>query len=129
MAQNNDQVFQIQLAKNGRVIASRALMANTLRARMVGLLGRSGLSQGEALVFPRCTAIHTIGMRFAIDVIFIDRAWRVVAVRSGLVPGRLAVAAGKAWGVIEAAADVIQRAQIEVGDQLEISHDKANTQC
>lgn len=88
---------------------------------MVGLLGRPGLAEGDGLVFPRCQGIHTIGMRFPIDAVFVDRTWRVVALRPYLTPGRLGVWVWKAWGVIELPQGAIARTPVLVGDQLEIS--------
>ena len=85
---------------------------------MVGLLGRRALPDGEALVFERCRAIHTVGMRFPIDVVFVDRGWRVVAMRHAVGPGRLVRPVWRAWGVIELTAGSLARAGLEVGDQL-----------
>ena len=81
-------VHSLRVERTGDLLASRATMARTLWTRMAGLLGRRGLPDGEALVFERCRAIHTVGMRFPIDVAFVDRTWRVVAVRSRVGPGR-----------------------------------------
>ena len=113
--------FEIRNTRTQQLVASQASMALSWRARMAGLLGRRGLSEGEALIFPRCHAIHTIGMRFQIDAIFVDRSWRVVALRPGLAPGLLVVCAWKAWGVIEAGEGIIVRAQLEPGDQLQLT--------
>ena len=56
----------------GMVIAGRATMARGWRQRAVGLLSRSSLAAGEALIIPRCRAIHTCFMRFPIDVLFLN---------------------------------------------------------
>ncbi|MBI2495989.1 MAG: DUF192 domain-containing protein [Candidatus Omnitrophica bacterium] len=53
------------------VVAERAAIATGLIRRMVGLLSRSHLDEGEALIFPRCSAIHTWFMRFPLDVVFL----------------------------------------------------------
>ena len=53
------------------VLADRAQTATGLFQRMIGLLSRSSLEEGDALIFPRCNAIHTYGMRFSIDVLFL----------------------------------------------------------
>ena len=57
---------------NGRKLAEKVLQAETLSERMRGLLGRSTLPVGEALLLDPCRAIHTAGMRFPIDVLFLD---------------------------------------------------------
>jgi uncharacterized membrane protein (UPF0127 family) len=54
---------------------------------MRGLLGRRSLPPGEGLLIAHCGSIHTVGMRFAIDVVFLDRSWRVCRVCRNLRPG------------------------------------------
>lgn len=61
--------------------------------RMKGLLGLKGLAKGDWLWLKPCGAIHTVGMRFTIDVVFLDRQLRVVKVVCGVKPWRLFV-----WG-------------------------------
>jgi uncharacterized membrane protein (UPF0127 family) len=85
---------------------------------MVGLLARRELPADEALVFPNCASIHTVGMRFPIDVIVVDREWRVVALRERLVPGRVVLPVWRAWGVVEAACGTLKRVGLRVGDRL-----------
>ena len=71
--------------------------------RMRGLLGRDGLPRGTAMAFPHCRAVHTVGMRFALDVAFLDREGRLLRVARGVRPGRLLVWGGwRARTVIEA---------------------------
>ena len=65
-------MLSIQNMTTGNVLADRAEVAAGILQRMVGLLSRSRLVDGEALIFPRCNAIHTCGMRFAIDVLFVQ---------------------------------------------------------
>ena len=58
----------------------------------MGLIGRRGLATGEALLIPGCRSVHTIGMRFPIDVAFVrpsEAGFQVVAVRRRIRPGRL----------------------------------------
>ncbi|MGE5227067.1 MAG: DUF192 domain-containing protein [Planctomycetaceae bacterium] len=52
----------------------------TRRERARGLLGRSGLAEGRGLLLERCRSVHTFGMGFPIDVVLLDRRWRVVRV-------------------------------------------------
>ena len=109
--------FQLETPE-GTVLARHARVAASWLARMVGLLGRRELPQGEALVFPACNSIHTFGMRFPIDVLFVDRGWRVVAVRETLPPGRMVWPIWKAWGVVELPSGTLSRVGVAVGDQL-----------
>ena len=111
----------ISIGSSGKVLASRATVARTFLSRAIGLLGRRGLSDGEAMVFPRCNSIHTLGMRFPIDAVFVDREWRVVALRSALGSGRMVWPVPGAWGVIELACGTLERIGVQVGDSLRVA--------
>ena len=109
---------RIENVTTGSVVADQATVARTFPARVIGLLARRRFEFGEALVFPDCRSIHTIGMRFPIDVVFVSREWRVVAVRSPVAPGRLTVGAWHASATIELPTGTAKRASVRVGDQL-----------
>ena len=86
---------------------------------MKGLLGCDGLGSGEALLIERCGSVHTVGMRFAIDLVFTDRQWRVVRVVRRVPPGRWMVWGGwRASRVYEAAADALDCAGLRIGEDL-----------
>ena len=82
------------LLVNDAVLVARVERAVSTLERMRGLLGRRGLPAGEGLLIERCGSIHTVGMRFAIDVVFLDRAWQVCLVVRNVRPGRLCVFGG-----------------------------------
>ena len=92
--------FAIHNVQTGRVLATAAALAADSRSRRKGLLGRSGLNAGEALVIAPTSAIHTFFMRFPIDVLFVRRDGTVSKAYSRLVPRRIAFAAG-AFAAIE----------------------------
>ncbi len=102
------------------VLGERIAIAETSWSRMVGLLGQSGLEPGTGLLIIPSQAIHTVAMRFAIDVIFVDRRWRVVHVRPAMVPYRLTGIRWKAHFVLELPTGTIARTTTSVGDQLAI---------
>lgn len=108
------------IARTQQLLATRAFFASTFRQRLVGWLGRSRITDGEALIFTHCCSIHTVGMRCAIDVVVIDAAWRVLAVRSGVAPWRVLLPVPHGWGVIETGPGAAQRAGLQLGDQLRI---------
>ena len=72
------------------VLGARVALADAVWTRARGLLGRPRPTQGEGLMLNPCRAVHTLGMRYAIDVIFLDRDGRVVALYPELRPGRFA---------------------------------------
>jgi len=95
-------------------------IADTSRSRRVGLLGRQSLDPGSGLYIVPCQAIHTIGMAFPIDVIFINRKHKVVGVRAGVQPYRMTRIFWTALGVIELPSGTILGSRTRVGDQLKL---------
>lgn len=69
------------------------------RARLLGLAGLDRSAAGPGLLIPRCAAVHTFGMRFALDVFFLDADEEVLAHR--LVPPRHFIAHRGATAVLE----------------------------
>ncbi|MGN6254157.1 MAG: DUF192 domain-containing protein [Solirubrobacterales bacterium] len=64
-------------------------VARGFRARLLGLAWRDRADAGPGLLIPRCASVHTFGMRFALDLFFLDRTGRVVAVRRRVPPRRV----------------------------------------
>ena len=79
-------------------------LADTPRSRAVGLLGRDRLALGDGLLLAPCRLVHTFFMRFAIDVIFLDRAGRITRVHQAVRPFRFAWGGWAARTTIELAA-------------------------
>lgn len=89
-------------------------------SRKRGLLGRSSLAPDHALVIAPCSAVHTFGMQFPIDVIFAAGDGRIVKIRRSMRAGRLAGAIG-AFATIEMAAGEAERHRLTAGDYLEVT--------
>ena len=71
-------------------------VARSWRSRLLGLALLADLDPGLALLIPRCSSVHTFGMRFPIDVAFLDAAGRELRVVRGLRPGRVVAHRGAA---------------------------------
>jgi len=108
------------MTAEGRELA-RVELAVTARQRTRGLLGKNELAPGCAMWLAPCRSIHTVGMRFAIDVVFLDRDWRVVTIREAVVPFRLAWGGWRARGVLEFAAGEVARLKIARDQQLTLA--------
>ena len=65
------------------------MIAESTLERMRGLLSRASPAGTQGMLLPACRLIHTFGMRYAIDVIYLDRTGRVVKVTAALTPGRI----------------------------------------
>ena len=108
-----------RITHNGAVIVEKAERASSLVDRLRGLLGRSTLGPNSALLIERCGSVHTVGMRFAIDAVFLDRAWRVTRVCREVRPVRLMVCGGwRAVRVLESEAGCVDPSGIREGDAL-----------
>jgi uncharacterized protein len=104
------------LLRGGEVLASLEV-AETARARTRGLLGRDGIDGG--LLLRPATSVHTLGMRFPLDVAYCDADLVVLdAVR--MVPWRAGVPRRRCRSVIEAEAGAFERWGLRVGDELEV---------
>jgi hypothetical protein len=104
------------LLRDGDVLAA-AEVASTYSAKARGLLGRSGYE--GALVLKGTRSVHTIGMRFPIDVAFLDRELAVLDVVH-LPPWRMAMPRRRCRSVLEAEAGSFERWRLRAGDRLEL---------
>lgn len=102
------------------LLASAAEIADRGATRRKGLLGRAELRQGSGLWIVPCESVHTIGMQFAIDLIYLDRDKRVKKVRSSVGAWRVS-ACLMAHSVLELPSGTIERTETRAGDQLELS--------
>ncbi|MGH8905290.1 MAG: DUF192 domain-containing protein [Egibacteraceae bacterium] len=104
------------LARDGQVLAPLEL-ATTARARSRGLLGRDGI-EGAMLLRPAC-CVHSFGMRFDLDVAFLDR--HGVVLRTTRLPrNRMTAVVPRARGVVEAQAGTFVAWKLGVGDRLAV---------
>jgi uncharacterized protein len=105
--------------EGGRVVCERCELADGPVSRARGLLGRTGLSQGDGLLLKPTFSIHTFFMRFPIDVVFLDRDGAVVDVVSRLKPWR-ATTRLRARAALELAAGEAERVSVRVGERLKL---------
>jgi len=105
------------LLRGGDVLASLEV-ADSTRSRARGLMGRDAFD-GAILLKP-AMQVHTIGMRFPIDVAFCDRNLRVLDIVCAMKPMRMGMPRFGARSVIEAVAGSFERWNLQVGDELEV---------
>jgi uncharacterized protein len=104
-------------ARTNCAVADAVEVALTRNARRKGLLGRTALAPFTAMVLAPCAAVHTMFMRFAIDVVFVDADGRALRVVPDLGPWRAALALF-AHAVIELPAGTLASREVAVGDPL-----------
>ena len=107
------------------VIGTRIEVADTFLTRLIGLLGRSRLQSDCGLLIQPSSGVHTFGMRFPIDVVALDRKFRVIAVWHGLRPWRTSSVNWKTHAVLELSSGRLRSCRVEAGDQLEIAPETA----
>ena len=108
-----------RLERTGSTLAEHLELASDSKARTRGLLGRAGMADSSVLVIAPCNAVHTFFMQFTIDVVFADRAGRVVKVCRQLKPWRIGAALG-AFAALEFPAGVADRSGVVKGDRVEV---------
>lgn len=106
------------LVSDGRVLAS-ANVASTPRARRHGLIGQHSVT--TALVLDRCRWIHTIGVKCALDVAYLDEGGVIVKMQR-VAPMRIPLPVTKSRFVIEASAGSFERWGIHLGDVIEVRY-------
>lgn len=114
---------QITIVNRSRaiVVGSRIEVADTFVMRLVGLLGRRWLHADSGLLIQPSSGVHTFGMRFPIDVVALDRNFRVLAVWPNLRPWRTSNVNWKTHAVLELSGGHLRNCPIEAGDQLEVA--------
>ncbi len=110
--------YTVRNPARGAVLAAGAELAGTSRQRRTGLLKRESLPAGEGLWIAPCEGVHTFGMRFAIDVLFLDRRGAVLKARPHMGPGRMSLCVW-AHSVLELPAGTIAATGTKTGDRLE----------
>jgi uncharacterized membrane protein (UPF0127 family) len=100
------------------LLADRAEIADTSAKRRTGLLKHTGLAPGEGLWIAPCEGVHTFGMKFPIDVIFLNRKRKVLKIRPNMVRGRLSFSL-RAHSVLELPTGRLEETGTVAGDQLE----------
>lgn len=97
-------------------LVSKLNRAETIAERIVGLLGKKSLPEGHGLLLAPCNQVHTLFMRFTIDVVFLDSANTVIKICRGLKPWKFSPLIWGAKAVLEMSEGGADR--LEVGDQL-----------
>lgn len=112
------QQVQVRNQTRNTVLADSAGVADTSKARRTGLLKHDRLPPGEGLWIAPCEAVHTFGMKFPIDVLFLNRKRKVLKIRPDMVRGRMSVCL-RAHSVLELPAGTAAATGTQAGDQLE----------
>ncbi|HEY5461281.1 MAG TPA: DUF192 domain-containing protein [Deferrimonas sp.] len=101
------------------LLGDKVRTASTFLSRLVGLLGTAAIADGEGLWIVPCRSVHTLGMRYPIDVAFLDARGIVVGILGGLPPNRLGRVVRDARGALELRSGILAATGTAPGDRLE----------
>jgi uncharacterized membrane protein (UPF0127 family) len=111
-------------------LATALAVADTHWTRLRGLLGLAAddFRNGSGLWIVPCHGVHTLGMGFPIDVVYLDRGMTVIDVQPGVRPWRFAPVRRQAQSVLELPCHVASEKKTAVGDRIEITLAKDHNQ-
>ena len=110
----------LKLKKGDAVLIASVESAFSLGARMRGLLGCDKLLPGHALHIKPCGSIHTLGMKFMLDLIFLDQNLHVVNIVRDVAPFRMVLGGKHAASVIELESGWFDWSQLDIGDKVQL---------
>jgi len=112
--------FRVVNRTRSTVLGEAIERADTSRTRNEGLLKKSGLAKGEGLWIVPTSAIHMFFMKFAIDVVYLNRQKQVVKTVSRLRPWRMSMS-WRGHSVLELPAGTIEETGTQAGDWIEVT--------
>jgi len=115
--------FVVRNLTRNTVLADAAEVADTSEKRRTGLLKHDRLDPGQGLWIVPCESVHSFFMKFAIDLVYLDRNNKVRKIRHRMVPWRLS-ACLTAHSILELPAGVVAASGTRAGDQLEMESKK-----
>jgi uncharacterized membrane protein (UPF0127 family) len=107
--------------RNSKELSNNVALADSLLKRMKGLLGKKEMLNGEALWIKPCISVHTLFMKFPIDVLFLDKRNRVIAAITNIRRNRLTWIYLNALSALELPAGTLQKTDTRIGDEIEIN--------
>ena len=105
----------------GVTISSQTALAERFFSRLKGLLGMKQFSPGSALIIKSCSTIHTVGMKFPIDVLFVDKQGRISKMYYGVKPGRIVSGGLSSVMAVELPQGTIDNTSISTGDRISLT--------
>jgi uncharacterized membrane protein (UPF0127 family) len=115
-------VLRMVNADRGTEIGARIQLADGWASRLRGLLGHPEPQPGEGLLLVPCRSVHMLGMRYPIDVAFLDNAGRTLSVYPDLQPGARIAGSRSARYALELRSGTLASTGTSVGDLLTWAH-------
>ncbi|MDD2211520.1 MAG: DUF192 domain-containing protein [Clostridia bacterium] len=109
-----------RIRKNGILIADQVSIADSFFKRLTGLLKHQSLAGEAGILLSPCKQVHTIGMKFSIDVIFLSVNDQIVHIEHSMPPGKFSKYVRSADRVLEVKAGLVLKQELKPGDHLHI---------
>ena len=104
-----------------QTLAGVLMVADSFFLSLRGLIGRARLETGHGLWIVPCQSVHTFWMRFPIDVVFLDKHYKIIHLVENLKPFRISRHLSKASSVIELPVSAIRTTGTQTGDEIRIA--------
>lgn len=102
------------------LLGDKITVANTFISRFLGLMPKKSLNSGEGLIISPCNSIHMFFMKFAIDVLFIDKNDNIVHIEENIRPWNVSKIVRGSKYVVELPTGTVISTKTEVGDNIKI---------
>jgi uncharacterized membrane protein (UPF0127 family) len=102
----------------GTLLGEAIEVAQTAAQRVKGLLGRECLEDGQGLLFKEAGSLHTLFMRFPVDIVYADKNGKVIKLAESVGPFKLVAAPLRCYYALELPAGAINESRTRVGDRL-----------
>lgn len=105
---------------SNQIICQNASIANTVLSRMIGLLLKKSFQNTDGLLLMPCSQIHSIGMKFNFDAVYLDKDYKIIATYNNVEKNRILPYNNLVKSVLELPEGAIQANKLEIGDVLKI---------
>lgn len=109
-----------QILSGDTIIADNIAIAESFFKRLTGLLRHKKLEAGEGMLICPCSQVHTYGMKFSIDVIFLAKDNHIIQIEQAMAPGKMSKLITNSRHVLELQAGAAAQNGLQCGDQLTI---------
>lgn len=104
--------------KDEIVLADEIRIADRFFQRLVGLLRDKSLKPNQGLLLKKCSQVHTIGMKFPIDVIFLSKEGEILFIENNMKKGRMSAMIKGAYWCLELMGGVAEKQQLTLHNQI-----------
>lgn len=111
--------MRIENCTQGTMIAHHVWVADRFWQRLKGLLGTKAFALGNGLIIKPCSSVHTFGMAYPIDVLFVDQDHQIIKIVHGMTAGRVTMQLRSSY-VVELPVGAAERAMCLVGDRIRL---------